>query len=357
MSINSNITKIETNHTTSDKLITESESDKIVFKSSLMKNYKKRNSGILSNFDDLEAENDNEFKEIKDYFIMKPIDDLKLHETICISKLSELNMLHDYEVKTKLYSAVILDNKDKIVQIKNNKINLENIYKANHIHIKMEQTLQTLCDELISISETFEREIIDKISSERTNSEQIQKMQLFISTILDSNNVPKMKNIGQNLELKIKYIKLAYFLLHYEGFYSNVTNYEGLSESLKLHLTKIISLRNTLVINFTEWIKFIVGDLFGFVHQLEGLKIDESFLENLEIEYGSEKIVYKEKIIEKIVEKPVEKIVYVDKIVENIVTKEVVSTQEDVSFYFNFLLNFKFFRLYEVLGLKIKSLN
>merc|ERR1711957_644775 len=39
----------------------------------------------------------------------------------------------------------------------------------------------------------------------------------------------------------------------------------------------------------TEWIRYICGDLYGFVHQLEGLKVDQKLLEKIEgqIEYRS----------------------------------------------------------------------
>ena len=267
------------------------ESSHVVFKSTMMKAFQNQLNKLktFQNFDDLEAEYNEDFKEIKDYFIMTPIGNERLYQSVCISYLSELNMKFDDEVKTKLYSAVILDNKNSIVNIKNNKIIFENVYKANGIHNQMELNLSTLSDEMMCMSENFESEIINKISSERTSAEDIKKLQLFISTILDANNEPMMKNIGKNRELKIKYIKLAGFLLQNKNLGKTVTNYEGLSQSLITHLSKIIALREMIVMKLTEWIRYICGDLYGFVHQLEGLKVDQKLLEKIEgqIEYRS----------------------------------------------------------------------
>ena len=77
------------------------------FKSSMMRNYIKKNSSTNLNFDDLQCEMDQEYLELKDYFIYKAIGDRELYSTVCISDLSELNRKHDDSVKTKLYSAVI----------------------------------------------------------------------------------------------------------------------------------------------------------------------------------------------------------------------------------------------------------
>jgi hypothetical protein len=261
---------------------------------------KKTRSENFTNFDDLDDHYNEEYKEIKDYFIMKPIADYKLYDTICISSLSELNREYDDAVKTKLYSAVILDNKSKIVEIKNNKIMFDNTYKANNIQSVMEHTLYTICDELLYLTQKFEKDIIDKICSQKSKADQIKKIQLFISEILDKNNEPQMKNIGQNLELKIKYIKLAHFLLHFKGFTGLDIDYKGISESLKKHLLRIMELRDMLVKNITEWIKYLLGDVYGFVFKLEGVKIDQEFKNGLPVEYPSivEKTIYKDVLVE-----------------------------------------------------------
>lgn len=304
MSSNLNVTnnpKKNIEFTTTSNNLVRPDSDAINFKSKPMRSIQNRiRSQSFNNFDDLEAEYNDEYKEIKDYFIMKPIANYKLYDTICISNLSELNREYDDAVKTKLYSAVILDNKSKIIEIKNNKIMFENTYKANNIQSVMEHTLHTLCDELLYLTENFEKDIIDKICSQKAKADQIKKMQLFISEILDSNNEPQMKNIGQNLELKIKYIKLAHFLLHFQGFSGLDIDYKGISESLKKHLLRIIELRNLLVKNITEWIKYLLGDVYGFVFNLEGVKIDQDFANSLPVEYPSivEKTIYKEVSVE-----------------------------------------------------------
>ena len=150
-------------------IIRRDENDNIKFNSALMRYNQKHHhrESASVNFDDMKAEYNQEFNEIKDYFIFKAIGNFKLYESICISKLSELNREHDDSVKTKLYSAVILDSKEKILQIKNNNINLDNMYKANQVFKKMEDCLHVLGDELLFISENFETGVIDKICTEK----------------------------------------------------------------------------------------------------------------------------------------------------------------------------------------------
>merc|ERR1712151_1119601 len=91
-----------------------------------------------------------------------------------------------------------------------------------------------------------------------------------------------MKNNGKNRDLKIKYIKLAHFLLKHKGGIAAETNHEGLCKYLIQHLSKIISLRELIVQRLSDWIRYLTGDIYSFAHRLEGLKIDQSLLESLE---------------------------------------------------------------------------
>jgi hypothetical protein len=293
-------------NTTTTQTIVREENCSVSYNSYMMKNFKKRHFVENSlEFDNLDAQIDEEFSEIKDYFIMKPIGEYKLFDTICISRLAELNRMYDDDVRSKLYNSVILDHKAKILLIKNKEFSFENNVKADYINSRLEKSLHSLTDEFAYITESFEEEIINKVSKNKTSSEDLEKMRDFISTILDSKNEPNLKNIGLNTDLKIKYIKLANFLLHFDGVSNSKENYKGISQSLKMHLNKIISLRNSLVISITSWIKFIFQDLYEFCHNLEGLEVDNSFINNLQIEFNSgnyeEKIIYNEKKDEKIV--------------------------------------------------------
>jgi hypothetical protein len=158
----------------------------VKFNSQLMCDLQRRNSNKFLNFEDDSYIFNEEFKEYKDNFIYKECGKYKLYDTASISEISEYMRLNDVDITYRLYSSVIKGNKDKILQIKNSQLDLKSSFKANFIYSKMEESLHTLCDELLCLSEGFENEVINKICSERVNNEQIQKLRNFISEILDS---------------------------------------------------------------------------------------------------------------------------------------------------------------------------
>jgi hypothetical protein len=344
-------------NTTTTTTIVRKETDPISYKSSFMINFRKNvvSSGHSMDFDEIDSHYSQNYKEIKEFFLYQPIGKYNMYDTVCSPTLSELESNFPDQVKSKLYVSAILDNKDKILQILNNKVNFETLYKSNYYNSKLEQTLYSLSDEMIYIAEYFDSEVIGRISTERSSAEQITKMQEFIRGILDENNEPRMRNIGQNTELKIKYIKLANFLLKFKEFGNTTLGYEGLSNSVKTHLSAILNLRNTLIVSLTEWIRFIIGDVYAYAHKIEGITVDQFFLDGLQIEYASQEEISRiksyyevlisqiterltiektteitkmksyyeqliserttviEKTVEKIVEVPVEKIVYVER--------------------------------------------
>merc|ERR1712032_87153 len=116
--------------------------------------------------------------------------------------------------------------------------------------------------------------------------QELLAIQVFIKSILNEKNEPKLREIGNNEELKKKYIKLAVFLLHHKPIDSNTGHYEGISEKLMEHLRRIVQLRNIIGIQLTKWMEYLIRDMFGYIFGLEGKEIDQSFIRSLQIEYG-----------------------------------------------------------------------
>jgi chromosome segregation ATPase len=106
---------------------------------------------------------------------------------------------------------------------------------------------------------------------------------------LNEKNEPKLKDIGNNEELKKKYIRLAVFLLQYP--IEKDRNYSGISSHLMQHLQRIVELRHKIVICLTRWIEYLTRDIFSYVFGLEGVSVNEEFLRNLKINYYDEELI------------------------------------------------------------------
>jgi hypothetical protein len=295
-----------TSKTTSNETIIRGESNSVSYNSKFDQFFPNRAfQENYINFEDTEDQIDDEFKEIKENFIMEAIGGFNLYDSICNGRLAELNRQNDDRVKSKLYSSVIQTNKESIVKIKNQEINFEKSYKSQLVYSQMQQTIRNFCSHFEEFSNhigTFEEELIKKISEDRIGQDDLEKIKVFITGILDSKNEPQMRNIGVNTDLKIKYIKLANFLLKFKSYFHSSTNHSGISQYLKTYLNKVISLRNNLQATLTGWIKFLVQEIYEFCHQIEGLVIDRSFIDTFQYEH-----------IKETRETTVEKIIYVEK--------------------------------------------
>ena len=234
-----------------------------------------------------------EHSEIKENILMQNVLEYKLYDSVCSTCLSELQRFNDDNVRSKLYSAVIKDKKDKIKQIKSNQVNFETVEKSCLVSDYLESNLFNLADELYAYSENFRTEVIELISQRGLNLEDIAKLKVFIGQILNENDEPKLKEIGRNEDLKIKYIKLAIFLLKFGGFESTTVSYKGLTENLKRKINEILLLRNRANLELTQWVRFLLEEFYGFAYKLEGLEIDEEFRRNLKIDFVDESSLLK----------------------------------------------------------------
>jgi len=240
------------------------------------------------NFDKMDANYCQEHGEIKDYIIMStPPQGFRIYDLICKNCLSHINYRNPNPVKAELFDTVIIDNKEKILQIKQNKLDLQTGNSGELIKI-LKDTILPLADELIFLSEDFDTQISGKISGNSAKAEEIAKLKNFINSIeFTSTGDPNVFGIGKNEPLKNKYIKLALFLVNFTGI-SNDNNHQGMVESLKSHMVKMVQIRKVMIYKITAWLRYLAGSFYEYVHGLENLSIDELFRQNLQIDYVSE---------------------------------------------------------------------
>lgn len=224
-------------------------------------------------------------KEFKENFMISDTKEYKKFSMICSTCLSDLNCLYDDSLKSKLYSSIIRSENDNILKIKDDKIDFEIFYLGKSLQVHTYNDILSLGDDLLNFSKSFETEVIDKVNECKITPEEIERIKTFIISILDSKNQPILKNIGENQELKIRYIKLASFLLNFKGFLNEGKNYDGLTNSLKKHIMDLVQKRTKINNNIKKWLKLILGEMYSHSHELEKLPYDQEFYRSVPIEY------------------------------------------------------------------------
>jgi len=260
-----------------------------VFKKKPLDGFAKRGTimpdNVEYNFDSTEGNYCNTHNEIKDYILFSKIENYRLYDTICKNCLSQLN--RKGHVNAELFDNVIIDNKEKILEIRQNKVNLSGA-SAETLNV-LKETILPLADELIFLSEVFDAEVLGKIGGNTAKADELQKLKGFIDSIeLTPNGDPNVFGIGKNEPLKHKYIKLALFLVNFAGVGNDDTDHRGITESIKSHMVRIIQLRKTIIIRITAWLKYLAGSFYEHAFSLEGIPVDEAFRRNLQIDYVSE---------------------------------------------------------------------
>jgi len=158
------------------------------------------------NFDKMEANYCQEHGEIKDYILMStPPQGYRIFDLICKNCLSQINYKNPNPVKADLFDTVIIDNKEKLLQIRQNKLDLQTGNSGKIIQL-IKETILPLSDELIFLSEDFDNQISGKISGNSAKAEEIAKLKNFINSIeFTSSGDPNVFGIGKNEPLKNKY--------------------------------------------------------------------------------------------------------------------------------------------------------
>lgn len=227
-----------------------------------------------------------------EYIVLEPFSKFKKLKAICNECQSEYMRerkaagITDWE-GCKLYSDIIREFEAKIILIRNGQVSLTNSSSVLNGNEMLYNSIIPLADELIEICKEFYENISNKFdSSYETSNEELIKIKNFIDEIPLGDGVkPLVHKIGDNQELKSKYVKLAIFLLDFEVVKES-QSFTGLSNMLKEHINRIVYLRKLIVMQITKWLKFIFGGFYEFVFKSEGLIIDEQFKNSIKIEFS-----------------------------------------------------------------------
>jgi hypothetical protein len=253
-------------------------------------------------FDKFEQIRCEKHAELKANFMISETEEFKKHEIICSTCLAELNSKYNDSIKSKLYSAIIVNEKEKIVKIKEDKINFDLFYLGKSLHVHTYNKILSSGDKLNTFFKSFDENVIDKFSYCKTTPEDVAKIKNFIVSILDSKNEPILKNIGFNEDLKIRYIKLAYFLLQFKGLKENQISYNGLTENLKKHILDIVEKRNEINRNIKKWLKLVLKELYSHTHELEEIPYDQEFFRSIPLGYIGKEASLEIERLKKIIE-------------------------------------------------------
>jgi predicted nucleic acid-binding Zn-ribbon protein len=254
-----------------------------------------RNSIVPYNIDNLESNTCKTHSEIKEYILLEPVENYKKNDLICKNCLSLFNYKRGSDYKAKLFDAVIMENKDKIRQIRSEKIKLSPTNISDDCIEACKQTIIPCMDEFIFLSDNFEKEILSKIDGGNSKADEIREIKGFIGSMeLTPEGDPNVFGIGRNENLKNKYINLALFLIKYaRNNDSQQPSVNGISQSLKNHILSIIALRKVFIYRITDWLRYLIGGFYDQIFNLENIPIDENFRKNLQIDYVSEEDMIK----------------------------------------------------------------
>lgn len=188
---------------------------------------------------------------------------------------------------------VIKDNVDKILNIRNGQLSITNQSDNYRCTSILYDELMPLADELIDIVNDFNQDIFSKFNGSVADNEELLKIKNFIDQIPLINGVePNVNKIEEDPDKKIKYVKLAIFLLNY----TNVDSYidcTGISLKFKESILRIVYLRRCIVETITKWLRFVLGDFYEFVFSAEKTSVDEAFRRSIKIDFFSEEDIKK----------------------------------------------------------------
>ena len=236
------------------------------------------------NFDQIEHVRCDKHFELKDHFMISKTEEYQQYDIICSACLSDLNRKYDDYLRSKLYSGIITENKEKILQIKEDKVNFEIFTMGKSLDVNTHNDIAVSGDELLNFSHSFDTNVISKFTTCKTTHEEIQKIKDFIMTILKESDEPNLRGIGGNEDLKIRYIKLAYFLLKFNGLRKEEMDYTGLTKNLKAHILEIIRKRRIVNERIDDWLKLVLGEFYTLSQDLENLPYDQEFYDNCLLE-------------------------------------------------------------------------
>lgn len=234
-----------------------------------------------------------------DIIVTEPIGQFARHQAICRYCESDYYKLRKASgIPNKdgciLSTDVITDNTEKILNIRSGKVSITNLNDTARCNEMLFNEIMPLADELIDIVNDFNEEIISKFDGSEADNEELLKIKSFIDQIPLENGVePKVRGIDNDSALKIKYVRLAIFLLNFTKIDSSNVDYSLVSFRLKEHIKRIVELRKCIVVQITKWLRFVLGGFYDFIFRAEGVSVDEDFRRSVKIDFYSEEEIRK----------------------------------------------------------------
>ena len=220
---------------------------------------------------------------------------MKKNSRACQNCLTVLkSVTTEKKVQSMLYTDVIIEKKQILKSLKENKINLEQVTTPIQISEcvdELDLNVYGIADEILDLAEGFEKDIICKFAGMRINKEELRSFQDFINTIvLKNNDEPDTCGIGDDTLKQKNYIQLSKFLIkfNYESLKEKDKNYFGISENFKSYIRRIFQLRKSIEGKLKDTLRFLLGDFYNFIFQAEKILTDEEFLNSFKIDYFSE---------------------------------------------------------------------
>jgi uncharacterized coiled-coil DUF342 family protein len=234
-----------------------------------------------------------------DIVVVEPFGKYTKYQAICRYCESEYNRQRKAAgINSKdgcvLMIDVIKDNVDKIINIRNGQQSFTNETDTYKCTTLLYDDLMPLADELIDIVNDFNEEVLSKFYGSGADNEELLKIKSFIDQIPLINGIETNVNkIEEDPDKKIKYVKLAIFLLNFTKIDSGNVDYSHVSYRLKEHILRIVSLRKCIVTQITKWLKFLLGDFYDFVFRAEGLPVDEDLRRSIKVDFFSDEEIRK----------------------------------------------------------------
>lgn len=290
-------TRVESHHSFNKQVISGSEvkvtkEEHNSSHTEISNNRNKNSSSASVNILDIENVTDlfcEAHKQDKEYIILEDLGEFRKLTPVCNICAAELQRQFKRKPNMESYMTIIYANAHAILNIKNKQVNIENFGQGSQCRAMFVESIQVLVDEMVSVCQEFSTSFIQVVDTSNSSlsysNSQIKKIQVFIDSItLKSDGSPELQDIGsaEKHDLKIKYIKLAGFLLRFEGFGALMetvqsSSFTGVTAVFKSHITRIIEIRKRLVVAITEWLKFLLGPFYEFAFGLEKVSVDSTF--------------------------------------------------------------------------------
>merc|ERR1712151_292663 len=242
-------------------------------------------------------------KEFFEYICIEDFDNYKVGQLFCQHCANQIQDAFEAKYEDRKFpiisfTRIIKKNKGKISEIKN--LDITAIMKnLSAMNVDCQRSLKCLTDkisplpkQLESFIEEIQEGVYGRVGGDDDTSEKIKEYKEFIDNIkLNPQGEAVLKDIGENLEMKSKYVQLAQFLLKWTGLGDIKKDYTGISDTLKACILTLNEQRFANVTRMDMLMKSLLGPMYDFIFQLEDRRVDEEFRKKFFPEYFNEPYV------------------------------------------------------------------